>query len=868
MLTTHDPNPLLEKERLRRLGKLYVKLIQNAREATENSDDMLQINFCIKIDGGALNSRRIDIEDAITEYCRTLPHTEHTEVQRLLTNIVYPDDANAIQHYQSALLRRASSFHNAAELIIQNSSLDTDSADKKIQAMNDMYQVFCEHAEVSSLDDSKIQAYYDAYMDALQIFLSDTFHQDKKITNEWLKNAENIINTQQKEKTHVTLSGDISVALDDKIGGKVYLQVEELLKENTYLTVGQEQEWKNAIDNYSQSPRVDKPTWFASLPEFEKQYWKEKFDQFNVDGIPFNITPVVKKAGVPGLRNLATSSFGTLDYDNDFHYPFMSMSAKSIRSSNLIAQRKEKTKNLPAEEKELTKQNIMQAVMLHQNHEMKGPDFPWKNLDSHFVLYQTLVRLKGGGDDYVIPNKNALVKEVQKDIPDLTLHTSNHCIGTPKKISKLVHVGMQIAGANTSTTKHVIDPVNDLFEQCIKNKVPEFKIYFQKSFQGTLSQNDLKEIKSNKHEKFFDTSQRASLASILSATNDYININKKPTVFLKRYQLHLAALEGLIYEDTGNCIQSSCKSGKDREGALKCYRNAMRVYRDQYGTWPPAEKGALGRSQFIQIFKVIFETHHQARLAEENASGCEGQKALQNILPKDILVEMNSELLQRHDKNATLNDMGHSKVMRDETVYQKAKASYVNKVSEADLTAIALHPPLQSAQQYAQELPQQRTVIWQQKLHAEKAKKSYDCSVQYKVSSYQNMSSLSIEEGQQIDKLMKNKNIENRHQDRITLANQLIADLVTPLLAMPGIQPKDVTVHANQLPSEYKKLLPFIHACCIEQGLKYDGPIDSVMLKRIQGFMSANATHPHGHDKVNKPFTLLAAKNNTHKPHH
>jgi hypothetical protein len=180
----------------------------------------------------------------------------------------------------------------------------------------------------------------------------------------------------------------------------------------------------------------------------------------------------------------------------------------------------------------------------------------------------------------------------------------------------------------------------------------------------------------------------------------YSQINNKTSCFKKKYQLHMAALEEIIYQDTGNRVQSSCKSGKDREGIEKCYRNAMLAFFSQYHYLPPAKENSNGdRKKFIDIFVEIFKTHHQARLAELNAHGCEGQKALFNILPKDIwtvLCKDGNELLQAHAENSSLNDLGKSKVKPDTKTYEEAKQQYEKVIKgESEASGDKEHAHLQ-----------------------------------------------------------------------------------------------------------------------------------------------------------------------------
>jgi hypothetical protein len=313
-----------------------------------------------------------------------------------------------------------------------------------------------------------------------------------------------------------------------------------------------------------------------------------------------------------------------------------------------------------------------------------------------FVLCQTLVRKIGGGDDNVIKHKTVAIEAANQANNNQRIFGSNHCIGTPAKVSKAFHLAMHLAGANTIGMQHIEAPLRQFMEDAVNHAVSsqndfaaiDFLIDVRKkACNGNLTSNDISDIP---EKTGLSVHQEKTLSRVLQATNMYAKETGKKSSYNKTHQLHMAALENIIYEDTGNCVQSSCKSGKDREGVLKNYRNAMRAFYDKYDVLPPStnknEPFPGARAEFVKLFVEFFKTHHQARLAELNAAGCQGQKALSNILPKDIMKQLKNDpegqaLLKTHKQNSALNDIGHSAVKADPVELERVKDTYSPKAS-------------------------------------------------------------------------------------------------------------------------------------------------------------------------------------------
>lgn len=729
---------LTDKEKMIEQGRMYLKLMVDASRAADLPEDLalnkIQFNFCVK----GLATKKDEIEKAIEMY---LTHSFkedrrfNSHEKSKINNIERPfkllstPDATRLHEYTDTLYLRGKSFYEAAKMIVDHTQVkNNDILNDNLKSLFTAYESHIQSTQVKS----EQQAYYDAFINALKDFLQVNIYPDMKDKEvlKYLKSAETINNIKEKN-CHITFSGDLTNP--KMLEGNISVQMDQPLTQFKYLSKEQQQAWIEAIQKYQTNPQDKKiPVWFKRLPDFEKNVWINRLmDSNGKPNMDAHMCPVVKKEGIPGLRNLALSSFATMTYEKGA-VSKKSISNKSVRSSNLVVQNKEKTSELSEGEKALTAMNIEQVNHIYdmmkdknknnaQERQSKEEDFTtiWGAHYPQYVLYQTLLRVKGGGDDYVIGHKNEAIEKT-KNNSYITLHQSNHCIGSPHD---LAHGIMHLAGANTKTMDHVSEPVNDFINRIVgKAFASELKIknisddatkktvlnvmnpLLEAAKKGSFTIEMFKDAISNsptlKNYTVSDdtltshirTKQMDGLKRVLLSLNMYAQIHQKPTSYKKNYQLHMAALEELIYQDTGNRMQSSCKSGKDREGVAKTYRNAMIKYFNLYdGQLPPPKENAEGdRKKFINIFIELFITNHQARLAELNASGCQGLKSLVNVLPKDIKMavkedERIQQLLGMHKDNSALNTMGQSNVKADAGTYQSAKEAYSKLIEGAML---------------------------------------------------------------------------------------------------------------------------------------------------------------------------------------
>lgn len=673
-----------------KLGRLLARLILNASDVSQIDLSEIQFNFCLQDTNGnplISPSSREDILACIKNYLLD-PSSQGDltldDRTRLTTNLkvlaeAFPDDPANLHDYARALQARGNSFHEAAALILDHSRLPPEiilAAKKKLAALKTALE--CQLEKLPATNEVQ-QARYDGYMKALTVFLVNNLDKDKKEITQYLKEAETIVNIKQR-KAHITISGKISDGNGILYSDSIYLQIDEPRNRFKDLSNAQRDEWVK-VYNESEKPEPHYPPWFQQRTDIEKRIWLARMALVmkhlpNPADSEICMGPVVKKQGIPGLRNLALSSFATVAIDVNGSVAANNISAKSIRSSNLIVQAKDGNRTLNENQKKLTMDNIFQVTDLYKRNNMNnnaGGFTYQEQREQPFVLCQSLLRKIGGGDDYVIRLKHEAVANINATLDSDKYFSSNHCIGAHAKISKAFHFVMHLTGANTKGMDHIIAPMNHFMEDAVKKKNDDITnqaldALYQSALQGRYedSPDDLA------NDGKLNDIQRKTLDFILRATSMYARETKSKLSFNKKHQLHMAALEEVIYQDTGNYVQSSCKSGKDREAVEKTYRNAMRAFYAKYARLPPSgresEEHDGDREKFVDIYLELFMTHHQARLAELNANGCLGLKALKNILPKDIydaLQNRNEELLKTHKLNSALNEIGHTAVKAD-----------------------------------------------------------------------------------------------------------------------------------------------------------------------------------------------------------
>jgi hypothetical protein len=684
------------------IGRLYVSLMLAANEASGMNDlSQIQFNFCLQNENGEpLPTRREDIQRCILTYLGSVDSGLNAEDKKIIEANLreiapsLPEETASLHNYKETLSLRAKSYHAAAMNLLQHRGGDAAQLETDKEMLSDLKYKFDQLMNEDGGPEMQ-QARFSAYMDALTDKLGSALNMDVDAVKKELKEAETIQNIKQN-KAQVTFSGTVETRSGIPKSKNIHVQIEQPCNRFSDFSKSQQEEWKKVYAEYKGGKsNPDFPKWFQKRTDLEKKIWLEKMEQVMAGNSNVNMGPVVNKKGLPGLRNLALTSFATFELKGMGPPEIKMISAKSVRSSNLISQAKDGNFKLNDDQKKLTQQNIEQISEIYKNNNManKAGGFEYNDKQRQpYVLCQTLVRIIGGGDDHVIRNKNAAIKAINKKNGNDMVFGSNHCIGTPAKISTAFHFVMHAAGANTKGMRHIDKPVTDFIDNAViksvDNKVSQ---QYLRDFRDAALKGRVlnpKEVATVASKCGFSVDQAKTLDRVLQATSMYANETRGLSSFKKTHQLHMAALEEIIYQDTGNCVQSSCKSGKDRKGVQINYRNAMLAFYAEYGRLPPSsskrEMVKGDREKFVEIFVELFKTHHQARLAELNAMGCQGQKALNNILPKDIQKALKQDggvLLKAHKERSALADLGHSAVEADQNELNKSAEKFQSQAN-------------------------------------------------------------------------------------------------------------------------------------------------------------------------------------------
>jgi hypothetical protein len=112
----------------------------------------------------------------------------------------------------------------------------------------------------------------------------------------------------------------------------------------------------------------------------------------------------------------------------------------------------------------------------------------------------------------------------------------------------------------------------------------------------------------------------------------------------RRVMLQRAAYETLIISLCGGIVHSSCKSGKDREGMIVVFTDALLIYIERYGYCPDLENNRH-KQFFAEIFVQCFFSGTAMSISAMTALYAYGTKNLTGVLP-DFL----QQALQQHDR--------------------------------------------------------------------------------------------------------------------------------------------------------------------------------------------------------------------------
>lgn len=635
------------------------------------------------------------------------------------------DDRMELHDFKESIRLRLQSYTAAAKLIVNNGQHPDPEIIKRIDvyfaAVNEQINNF-KPGKKSKQDNEILFAYLKAFTDrVIEDFRGVIFDKDTKpaAIRKSLENAEALVNIKQRPPV-VTCSGFMAA------GEFINIQIAQPRNRFCDLTEAQQNEWLLIYFKFTQGKHLANsskqynlgspelmailpgkinqatvdgfkyPEWFNKLALYERNFWKTNLNEIITQAIDakqpcqqstYPFTPVVKKIGIPGLRNAKINHAATVVVPaSPKDEIYLDLGNGSLSTSHVVGQAKEGTEKLSDSEQKITDDNLRQAWELGSNQNNNIWKIPPDVII--YILYQTLVRNLGGGDDWVNANTDAATKRINEEYantnPNRKAFHTNHCIGlipTPLQALRRAY-----ESTSTQGMEHIQEPmqsfINIIVPYTINNNpinqapqthtakkmfdwvVGEFNKYLNDqmslAMKGELNKKSsfLTGVTKWCSATHMEPNQIKELCKIFQAVNEYALTNHQKH-YDNNYQLHLAGLEEIIYLSTGNISQGNCKSGKDRKGVEGTYRSALLRYYNQYGEFPPAAPDTEGRrKEFIRIFVEMFVAGHEAIMSEFNAAGCRGQKALKAILPGDIYQTIKQEhpgYLITHKTNAATN---------------------------------------------------------------------------------------------------------------------------------------------------------------------------------------------------------------------
>lgn len=166
--------------------------------------------------------------------------------------------------------------------------------------------------------------------------------------------------------------------------------------------------------------------------------------------------------------------------------------------------------------------------------------------------------------------------------------------------------------------------------------------------------------------KSLPSEQGTDLHMLLSTWNAYLKVINRSNIFGSQ-NLLIAGLEDILTDKLGGLSYGSCKSGKDRKGVQTVMADSLVRYFSEKGFMPTSYNDA----RLIALFKDEFMSNHRTVIAEMNAPGASGLKALKGILPEPFykalkeepgfleIQKFNSSLNKPHIDNAQVNSQEH-----------------------------------------------------------------------------------------------------------------------------------------------------------------------------------------------------------------
>lgn len=458
-------------------------------------------------------------------------------------------------------------------------------------AVSDKYQVKSPRNE---LDD---------FVSKLIKNISETTGERSEIVTRKLRNAERYFVADNNRMRVFAFR----TTLDD---GSMYWQVD--MPGANRLTAAQKDEY---LKIHQKDP-VDRPLWFTTLPDWEKDWlWQVVPDPDGnknrlIDWRYFeSIFQSSAMQHIPGIKNTRTNYLVREQADQ------FRVVSSSIKTSTMVPY------EMPDQGRDvnvlLTAEQMLDEMLRHEQDNFNQLRQLFPDLPKDFkpiLLAQSLL------SDVLVAQADVQLAESQRDAID--------------QVARNVKFqGVMVISGN--------DPVNILrlasrqgpsrwdYVLPVMGKAHQFIRFYKRKKSG------------------LNPEQSARYQLIQDALTKLQNLSK--VGFGKRtisnisgvnYEAFKVAYTGILVEAMGGTVSTNCKSGKDRTGLEEIYRNAMLIYFEKYQKLPGFDDGGADRKKFIAIFVRLFNSLKAQEAAANNTPGSLGLKDDAKMLCKDIVKEL------------------------------------------------------------------------------------------------------------------------------------------------------------------------------------------------------------------------------------
>ncbi len=486
----------------------------------------------------------------------------------------------------------------------------------------------------------------------------------KKNLKNALYHAENHVNWKEREPISSVIFSE---------NGKSYLErTDEPIMD---LTLAQTQEWESIL-----GPESKRPAWFRDLAGWEQEYFRKRVESWDKTktknlGEHLSVPPTTVRA-YPGARNAYKSTFKI--YEKQGKEFVLVSTTQKIRSGHVTPlEMKDKKACLRA-----TKENIKQLMLFDIQNQLENGIQEKDGTLNVLINLQTLVTPFAPHEDYKMNIiRRQAVEELQNEFkgkrefkrfleennveiptgvkPKLSLITSNHAVNQGRFFVR-----------KHSENKKTLSVINKRLEKLEKMQAGEIRD------KGI----DLEKVRKAKQK--YD-----QITQTFFSTQRWGNWRAHGV----NHNIERAALEQIMIDGLGGIRIGSCKSGKDREGAVNMHMAAMLLYYKEHNNeFPPIPNTrrpftadeARKREEYEEIVARVFIQGHDTEIANTNSQGARGIKEVGVFLGKNVIKKVGSFIAKNLSSEAL-----EPEELGENAVKTSNKSAGLNKVSEPSLLA-------------------------------------------------------------------------------------------------------------------------------------------------------------------------------------